>query len=155
MYLPHLYLWSSIQADRSVFISFPSDLADAITLNEISHCTLAFGSCSPSSSTSQRKEPGREWAWVGEFWRWSQWHMVSEFVNMPEPGWHKDTYQKLEKASVKNAQFHVHFYYTLPVFTQKPLIHKSEVYYYQSQKQQTKMLRFYVQCFSLRVLPLL
>lgn len=81
--------------------------------------------------------------------------MVSEFVNVPEPGWHKDTYQKLEKASVKKAQFHVHFYYTLPVFTQKPLIHESEVYYYQSQKQQTKMLRFYVQCFSLRVLPLL
>lgn len=64
--------------------------------------------------------------------------MVSEFVNMPEPGWHKDTYQKLEKASVKNAQFHVHFYYTLPVFTQKPLIHGSEVYYYQSQKTANK-----------------
>lgn len=46
------YLWSSIQVDKSVFISFPSDLADPITLNEISHCTLAFGSCSPSSSTS-------------------------------------------------------------------------------------------------------
>lgn len=81
--------------------------------------------------------------------------MVSEFLNMPETGWHKDTYQKMEKASVKNTHFHVHFCNTLQVFTQKPLIHKSEVYYYQSQKQQTKMLRFYVQCFSLRILRLL
>lgn len=81
--------------------------------------------------------------------------MVSEFLNMPETGWHKDTYQKPEKAPVKNAHFGVHFYNTLQVFTQKPLIHGSEVYYYQSQKQQTKTLRFYVQCFSLRVLTLL
>lgn len=64
--------------------------------------------------------------------------MVSEFLNMPETGWHKDAYQKMEKASVKNTHFHVHFCNTLQVFTQKPLIHKSEVYYYQSQKQQTK-----------------
>lgn len=56
MCLPLLYLWSSIQVDRSVFISFPGDLPDVITLNEISHSTLALGSCSPSSSTSQRKE---------------------------------------------------------------------------------------------------
>lgn len=155
MYLSYLYLWSSIQVDRSVLISLPGDLADAITLNEISHCTLALAAAAPAAALPEERSCGREGAWAGEFWRWSQRHMVSEFVNMPEPGWHKDTYQKLEKASVKNVQFHVHFYYPLPVFTQKPLIHESEVYYYQSQKQQTKMLRFYVQCFSLRVLPLL
>lgn len=60
-----------------------------------------------------------------------------------------------KKASVKKAHFHVHFYNTLQVFTQKPPIHESGVYHYQSQKQQTKMLRFYVQCFILRVLTLL
>lgn len=134
-------------------MSFPSDLADGISLSGISHCWL-LAAAAPAALPSERslwKRRSLDW----EFWRWSQRHMVSEFVNMPEPGWQKDTYQKLEKASVKNAQFHVHFYYTLPVFTQKPLIQESEVYYYQSQKQQTKMLRFYVQCFSLRVLPLL
>lgn len=72
--------------------------------------------------------------------------MVSEFLNMPETSRHKDAFQKkMGKASVKNAHIHVHFYNTLQVFTQKPLIHESGVYYYQSQKQQAKMLRFYVQ----------
>lgn len=41
----------------------------------------------------------------------------------------------MEKASVKKAHFQVHFYNTLQVFTQKPPIHESAVYYYQSQKR--------------------
>lgn len=43
--------------------------------------------------------------------------------------------KKMEKASVKKAHFRVHFYNTLQVFTQKPPIHESAVYYYQSQKR--------------------
>lgn len=61
--------------------------------------------------------------------------MVSEFLTMPETSRHKYVYQKNGKASVKKAHFQVHFYNTLQVFTQKPPIHESAVYYYQSQKR--------------------